>query len=436
MFSRAGLLVVLSLAGCPENMTPMTPQDPMVRLTLIAEGFTSPLALVEPDDGSGRLFVADQVGLVRVVSANGSLLPDPFLDVRGEMVPLMTGFDERGLLSIVFHPEYADNGRFFVCYNVPLAPEDDPEFNSRLRLSEFGVSAADPDAADPASEVVLLEIVKPQFNHNGGQLAFGPDGMLYMSVGDGGGGNDVGPGHTPELGNGQDTSNLLGTILRLDVSTLGEVRVPDDNPFTSDDEVRDEIYAYGFRNPWRFSFDAGGARRLFCADAGQDLFEEVNVVERGGNHGWNIREAGHCFDPDNALTPPADCPDTGARGEPLLDPIIEYSHFDAGGNVARLVVIGGYIYRGDALPDFVGEYFYADWSSDFAAGDGTLFIAEEDDNGAWTSSEVRIASETSGRVNRFILGFGQDRAGEVYLLTSESPGPAGETGQVFRLSPP
>jgi glucose/arabinose dehydrogenase len=234
----------------------------------------SPVGLAAPPDGSGRLFILDQIGAVRIVDADGMLLPAPFLNLADRMVPLAVegafSYDERGLLGLAFHPDYATNGRFFVFYTAPKGADQPDEFDSESHISEFHVGA-DPNVGDPASEQVLLRIGKPQSNHNGGQLAFGPDGFLYISTGDGGGANDTGDGHNPAIGNGQDKTTLLAKILRIDVDSGSPYGLPPDNPFLADPTARPEIYALGTRNPWRFSFDSGGAHRLFVGDVGQDL---------------------------------------------------------------------------------------------------------------------------------------------------------------------
>jgi glucose/arabinose dehydrogenase len=406
----------------------------MLGLSPIAEGFRSPVGMTVPHDGSGRIFIVDQVGQIRIIDSSGTLLPEPFLDVSDKLVDLGAfgpgTFDERGLLSMAFHPDFQMNRRFFVFYTVPLEESDPEALNSRSRISEFLVSEDNPDRADPETEIVLLEFAKPQFNHNGGQLAFGPNGFLYISVGDGGGANDNEEGHAPGLGNGQDTSNLFGTILRYNADTPGELTVPESNPFTDDPEILDEIYAYGLRNPWRFSFDMAGEQRLFCGDAGQDLYEEVNIITAGGNYGWNIKEASQCFDPDEPSNPPNQCADVGARGETLINPVIEYSHTMIG-----LVVIGGVVYRGTDLPELAGQYIFADWSSSFAIPDGTIFVAEENEGGTWQFTEAGIEGQLTGRLNRFVLGFGQDTDGEVYVLTSNISTPTGNTGRVFKIVP-
>jgi glucose/arabinose dehydrogenase len=409
--------------------------DPMdVGLVQVAEGLTSPLTVIPPPDDSDRLFVVDQSGLIRILTSDGTLLSEPFLDLRARIVPLEAAFDERGLLGLAFHPGYATNGRFFVYYSAPLRAGAPEGFDHTSHVSEFRVSA-DPNRADPGSERILLQVDEPQFNHNAGTLAFGPtDGFLYIALGDGGGANDVGLGHTPEIGNGQDITNLLGSILRIDVDRGVPFAIPPDNPFVGR-EGRDEIFAYGFRNPYRMSFDMGGSHELFAGDAGQELWEEVDLVVKGGNYGWNIKEGTHCFDPDNPTESPEECPDTGARGEPLIDPVIEYANHHQPGGLGA-VVVGGNVYRGKTLPQLRGRYVFGDWSREFEDPDGTLFAAKRRRRGLWQMQELRVATNPSGRIDHYVLGFGQDEAGEIYVGATENTGPVGTTGKVFKLVRP
>jgi glucose/arabinose dehydrogenase len=426
--------------------------DPFtVGIDLVAEGLTSPVALVPVPDGGGRLFIVDQVGLIRILMSDGTLLTDPFLDVRDRMVSLQTFFDERGLLGLAFHPDYATNGRFFVYYSAPLRDGGPSGYNHTSHISEFMVSAGDPNVADPASEQILLQVDEPQLNHNAGGLAFGPtDGYLYISLGDGGGANDNQLGHVEDWyeanggGNGQDiTDNLLGSILRIDVDTGDPYGIPADNPFTGVlgcADGCDEIFAYGLRNPYRFSFDMGGSHNLFVGDAGQALWEEVSLVEKGGNYGWNVKEGTHCFDAENNTQSPAECPDTvGAghprAGDPLIDPVIEYANQQQPGGLGT-VVVGGYVYRGDGLRQLRGRYIFGDWSRSFSQPDGSLFAAKARKNGLWQIQELLIQGHPDGRLGHFVLGFGQDLQGEVYVLTTDMIGPSGSTGMVFKLTRP
>ena len=448
------LIVVCATVAVAGSAAPVRGQEadsPAVGLRLVADGFTSPVALVEAPDGSGRRFVVDQAGVIRILTAGGNLLPEPFLDLRSRIVPLMPAFDERGVLGLAFHPGYAGNGRFFVYYSAPLRPGGPAGYDHTARVSEFRVSAANANRADPASERIVLEVDKPQFNHNGGTLLFGPrDGYLYMSIGDGGGADDVGLGHVDDWyaanagGNGQDIQqNLLGNILRIDIDRGAPYAVPADNPFTGTPGCADgcdEIWAYGFRNPYRMSFDQGGARDLFVGDAGQELWEEVSIAVKGGNFGWNVKEGTHCFSTDNPDESPPECPDTvGAphprAGDPLIDPVIEYAnHHQPGGLGAT--VIGGHVYRGRALPQFFGRYVFGDWSREFEEPDGSLFVATPRKKGLWHMEQLRIATSPTGRVGHYVLGFGQDPSGEMYALTTDQTGPSGSTGKVYRLVRP
>ena len=441
--------IALAIAAAPARGQA---KGPAVGLQLVADGLTSPVTLVPAPDGSGRRFIVDQVGTIRVLTADGTLLPTPFLDLRSRIVPLMPDFDERGVLGLAFHPGYAGNGRFFVYYSAPLRPGAPAGYDVTARFSEFRVSAADPNRADPASERVLLEIDKPQFNHNGGTLAFGPrDGYLYISIGDGGGADDVGLGHVEdwytanEGGNGQDIQhNLLGDILRIDVNRGAPYAIPADNPFAGTpgcSDGCDETWAYGLRNPYRFSFDMGGSRELFVGDSGQNLWEEVDIAVKGGNFGWNVKEGAHCFSTDNPDESPAECPDVvGAphprAGDALIDPVIEYQneHNPLGGGLGH-VIVGGHVYRGAELRQFSGDYIFGDWSREEEEPDGSLFVAKPRKTGLWKMQQLQIATSPTRRLGQYLLGFGQDLAGEIYVLTTEMTGPSGTTGRVYRLVP-
>jgi glucose/arabinose dehydrogenase len=408
------------------------PVGPTIGLDLVAEGLTHPVHLTTAPDDSGRLFVVDQSGVIRVIGSDGSLLAEPFLDVRDRMINLNPGFDERGLLGLAFHPQYADNGRFFVYYSAPLRPGAPPGWNTTSTISEFRVSSTNPNRADPTSERILLQVDKPQLNHNAGDIHFGPDGYLYIAIGDGGGGNDVGLGHTPGIGNAQDVTELLGSLLRIDVNSGHPYAIPPDNPFVGKPGA-DEIFAYGFRNPYRFTFDGSD---LYVADVGQALFEEVNLVESGGNYGWNVREGAHCFDPATPNQPPATCASTGPQtGDPLLDPILEYVS-NPPPNGVGIAVVGGRVYRGSDVPQLSGRYVFGDWSTSFGRPDGTLMVAKSRPNGLWRVQELLVEDRPDGRLGHFVTGFGEDDAGEVYVLTNNTTGPTGTTGRVYRLTGP
>jgi glucose/arabinose dehydrogenase len=347
----------------------------------IVEGLALPVAIAHAGDGSERLFVVEQRGAVRIV-ADGALLDVPFLDLRD----LVRSGGERGLLGLAFHPDYAVNGRLFVHYT----DRDGTSVVAEALVSD------DPDHADPTSLRTLLTQPQPFANHNGGQLAFGPDGFLYIALGDGGGGGDP-------VGAGQDLSTLLGKILRIDVDSGTPYDVPADNPFVGVDGARPEIWAYGLRNPWRFSFDRESGD-LFIADVGQNRFEEVNhqpADSAGGeNYGWNVLEADSCF------APATDCDRTGTTA-----PVVAYSHGSGWGRS----ITGGYLYRGAALPELVGSYLFGDY------GSRRVFAAVPDSAGGWEASPLLAAGFT-------ISTFGEDEAGELYLADHQG-------GALYRLAP-
>ena len=451
---RVCVLIAVGVAVLLGVAAPAQAQDegPAVGVRQVAEGFTSPVTAVSARDGSGRMFVVDQVGVVRILGADGQLRPEPFLDLRSRIVPLMPEFDERGLLGLAFHPGYAGNGRLFVYYSAPLRPGAPAGYDHTSRISEFRVSAGNPNRADPASERVVLEIDEPQFNHNAGTLLFGPrDGYLYISVGDGGGANDDELGHVQDWyaanagGNGQDIQqNLLGDILRIDVDRGSPYAIPPDNPFAGIPGCADgcdETWAYGFRNPYRMSFDSGGGNELFVGDAGQNLWEEVSIAVKGGNYGWNVKEGAHCFSTANPDESPPDCPDSVGgthprAGDPLLDPIVEYPNHHQPDGIGSSA-IGGHVYRGATLRQFAGDYIFGDWSREHEdAPDGSLFRAMPRKRGMWKMQELKVETNPSGRLDHFLLGFGQDPAGEIYVLTTDNAGPTGNTGKVFKLVRP
>lgn len=425
------VLFAAACSGCPSRTTHTAGRDGeeprlRVRLQEIASGLTAPSVLAFPQDG--RILVADQAGLIRVRTPEGELLEEPFLDLRDRMVQLRERFDERGLLGLALHPRFSENRHLFVYYSAPLRSGGPEGWDHTSHVSRFTVSS-DPNRADAGSEKIVLQIDQPEANHNAGQIVFGPDGMLYIPLGDGGGANDTGRHHPPQ-GNGQELSTLLGTILRIDVDAGDPYSIPEDNPFVGRDG-RDEIFAFGLRNPYRITFDGA---RLLSGDVGQELWEEVNVIESGGNYGWNLREGLDCFDPANPGSPPPTCPRTDARGEPLIDPVLQYRNTRHGG--IGTAIIGGYVYRGDELPALSGRYVFGDWSRDFTRADGTLFAArtEPGDDGLWPFDRLHIEGRPDGRLGEYVLAFARGPEEELYLLTSAHTGPTGSTGRVFRLA--
>jgi len=434
------LLFSLLLAGAAA--IPCNASDsPRVGLKQIAEGFTSPLNLVSLPDGSGRLLIADQTGTIHILNKNGKLSDELFLDLRERMVTLNQGFDERGLLGLVLHPNYRENRKLYIYYSAPLRSGMPTNWNHTSHISEF---KATPDLArvDPGSERVLLQIDEPQMNHNCGRILFGPDGFLYIGTGDGGGANDNEAGHSPQ-GNGQDTSTLLGKILRIDVNKGNPYAVPADNPFADGKQGKPEIYAYGLRNPWGLSFDRGGDREFFAVDVGQNLFEELNIIVKGGNYGWRVREGFHGFDPKSANKVPDEAPTKDANGQAFVDPVLEYGrppkNKPPGDTEPKgISVTGGYVYRGKALPQLQGKYIFADWSRNWALPDGVLFAATRNGAGKeakWSLEYLSATVEGGAKLRAYIVAMAEDAEGELYLLTNGRNALTGKTGKVFKVVP-
>jgi glucose/arabinose dehydrogenase len=415
-----------------------------VDLQTVASGLTSPVALV-PDPGqSGRLVVVDQAGAIRVIE-DGQLRAEPFLDVKDRLVQPLgilgkfneTDYDERGLLGFAFHPGFAKAGRpgFGRVYTYTSEPVQGPAdfsvdgvavMNHQSVVTEWQL-VADGSRVDPASARVLMRIDQPQFNHNGGDLVFGPDGYLYIGLGDGGGANDTDVGHGV-AGNGQNIHTAHGGLLRIDplppeltpdsrdaASVNGAYRVPWDNPFVGIDGV-DEIYAYGFRNPFRFSFDKLSGM-LVVGDVGQNLVEEVDIVRKGGNYGWRIKEGDFRFDPAGILI------GLPLEDDSLQNPVAQYDHDDG------LSIIGGYMYYGHQVPELRSLYVFADFSLGFETPNGRLFVA---DLLSGKIEELLVGADQKP-LNLFVKGTGQDLDGEVYVLASTALGPYGTTGVVLKL---
>lgn len=336
-----------------------------VELRLAAGGLNQPVGLAHAGDGSGRLFVIEKGGTIRIIQ-NGTVLPTPFLDIDDRV---NSESSERGLLGLAFHPRYAENGYFYVNYS---------DVAGDTAVSRFSVTG-DPNVADSTTEKLILALDQPAANHNGGHLAFGPDGYLYIGMGDGGRAGDA-------FGNAQNGATLLGDMLRLDVDNGDPYAIPPDNPFVNDPDVLDEIWAMGLRNPWRYSFDRLTGD-LYIADVGQNTYEEVNIqaaASRGGeNYGWPIMEGQHCYEAET-------CDSIG-----FVLPIVEY------GRSQGCTVIGGYVYRGPSFPAIYGVYFFGDFCSGLVWG-----LAQS--NGKWQA--VRLL-ETGLQ----IVSFGEDEAGEIYL---------------------
>ncbi|KAA2243589.1 PQQ-dependent sugar dehydrogenase [Chitinophaga agrisoli] len=409
---------------------------------LIADNLVSPLGVVTAPDNSKRLFIIDQVGKIWIVDDNGNKLSTPFLDVSGKMVALDGNYDERGLLGLAFHPDYRHNGKFYIYYTLPPragGPQGGGAWNNLSRIAEFKVDASNPNKADMSTEKVILQLDDPQSNHNGGTLAFGWDGYLYISIGDGGGADDVAPGHVMDWyktnagGNGQDIdSNLFGNVLRIDVNHGNPYAIPGDNPFVGK-QGKDEIYAYGFRNPYRFSFDMGGAHWLYLGDAGQVLYEEIDVVKKGGNYGWNVKEGTHCFNAADNEMELAGCPVKDTFGNMLIDPVIELNNAENPKGGRAVTIIGGNVYRGHDIPWLGGKYIFGSFARSENMADAELFMATPGGgSGLWDFEELTLKSYPDN-LQHYLKGFGQDWDGELYLAVSSMAGPSGNTGQIWKL---
>jgi glucose/arabinose dehydrogenase len=367
------LTVLLAACGGSSNSgPPPPPPPPNLTLTTVVSGLSNPLDLQRPP-GDNRFFVVEQRGTIRIIE-NGALLAGNFLDIQS-----LTNFDgaEQGLLGLAFHPNYSTNRLFYVNYTRNRSDMTNPQ---ETVIAEFQTLAGNPNQADPLSERVLLTVPARFTNHKGGQLVFGPDHLLYLGLGDGGSGGD--PNN-----HGQSLTTLLAKILRIGVdppfSPGLQYAIPADNPFTGG-AGSPEIWAYGLRNPWRFSFERGGTR-LFCGDVGQDSWEEVDLITKGGNFGWNVMEGNHCFNPSSGCD---------MSGKVL--PIAEYSHSEG------IAIIGGYVYKGSAITSLANAYIFADLN-------GKIWSLTEAPANTWT----RTLLLSTGRA---ITSFGQDAAGEVYVV--------------------
>jgi glucose/arabinose dehydrogenase len=397
-------------------------------LEVVAEGLQAPLMLAQPE-GDDRLFIVEQPGRIRILADDNFLLDEPFLNIQHKIVPLMELFDERGLLGLAFHPDFAENGRFFVYYSGQIPGSSDLGshlwYSHTNYVAEYRVDPDNPNRADHGTERIIMSFDWPQFNHNGGWLGFGPDGYLYISTGDGGYANDWGIGHHVEMGNGQYLGTRLGKILRIDVDVEeGYYGIPEDNPFVDDPLAEPEIWAYGLRNPWRCSFDqAGEIEGLLCADVGQNAFEAIQLINAGENHGWRVLEGSHCFDYVNPNDHPETCDSAG-----MELPILEYQNCNIFTDCEGISVTGGYISR--AGDDLDGAYIFGDWSARFDVMDGRILVGRQ--NGEeW---EMERATVEGMETLPYILAFGQDSEGRVYALTSQSLGPVGQLDQVYRIS--
>ncbi len=382
-----GSLCAVALLTCGGSSTMPPPVSGNLRLVPVASGLASPLYLTAPPGDVQRLFIVEQGGRVRIVQ-NGALLPTPFLDITDRVA----SGGEEGLLGLAFHPNYATNHYFYVDYTHTNTAGD-----TLYTLIERYTTSADSNVADSASHKLILRVVQPYSNHNGGLVMFGPDGMLYIGMGDGGLGGD------PQ-NRAQNPDSLLGKLLRIDVDGGDPYVNPPNNPYAGGGG-RGEIWAIGLRNPWRFAFDRT-AGLLFIADVGQNAWEEVDVEPRtqgGLNYGWRIMEGAHCYDPNPCAA------DTAGLG--LVLPALEYDHSNG------CSIIGGFVYRGARSPSLAGQYFYSDYCSGWIR--------------SFTYAAGAVAQRTSWTLNANlgnVLSFGEDASRELYVLS--------DGGTVYRLASP
>lgn len=439
------LLATAVSAAWGDPLPPIGRSKITIELEPVVSGITPPLVLATTGDHSGRMFLATQDGKIYLVKPGGPMTRPPlFLDVSPNMVKLDPGYDERGLLGLAFHPGFHDRkspgfGKFYTYTNepaksspvdFPLPPHGRGGIDSLSVVSEWTVDPKDPDRALPQRRIVFTA-AHPQMNHDGGQVSFGPDGYLYIAIGDGGAARDRGNGHFPE-GNGQNLTTVMGKLLRLDpldpattpqskdpVSANGKYRTPADNPFDGKNGLR-EIYAYGLRNIWRFCFDdrPGGTGKIIAGDVGQNQIEELDDIVKGGNYGWNLKEGSFRFDPGDASVHR----DTQGLPKDLIDPVAEYDHGQGP------CIIGGFVYRGKAVPALRGLYVSGDLSTKLNGGGGTIFVCDLKD---WQLQVVNIGA-TKRRLGMNLKSFGQDDAGELYVLGSSS-GPTTPDGKVYRI---
>lgn len=370
---RSGSLIIaafslfLAVSGIFGQTVP-----PIKLLPFISSGLSAPVFMTSAHDGTNRLFIVQQGGIIRVLQP-GSATPTTFLNITSRV---LSG-GERGLLGLAFHPQYSTNRRFFVYYTR--------QTDGAIQIAEYQASAADPNVADTTEEIIIT-IPHPSFsNHNGGTVAFGPDGYLYAGHGDGGSGNDP-------SNNAQNINQLLGKIIRIDINNVPptqtpQYNIPPDNPYAGATPGADEIYAIGMRNPYRFSFDRGGTQQLWAADVGQGLTEEVDIITLGGNYGWRAYEGTNCTNLN-----PAQC---AGGATPILHtpPIFQYGH--TGG---RCSITGGFVYRGTLGNLPLGSYIYADYCS------GEIFL--------WNNNQQNVLVDLAFR----IVAFGEDEANELYLV--------------------
>jgi glucose/arabinose dehydrogenase len=463
----------LTLALCVQasaqqnDVLPPIPKGTIaVSLNPIATGLAAPDYAISPPGDTSRLFVVEQNGLLRLIEA-GILEDAPAMDIRSRVQPPLNPGnpnDERGFLGLAFHPGFDDSNspgfqKLYTYTSEPIPAGTSPTYvaprdavqNYKNVISEWKMSAADPNVVDATSRREIISFGKNAGNHNGGTITFGPDGYLYLATGDGGNSNDVGPSHIEPGGNAQNLTTPLGKMLRIDpilptlkptsgdtVSANGQYRIPSDNPFKTG--AVPEIYAYGFRNPYRFAFDRGGNHDLILADVGQNTVEEINRVVLGGNYGWAVKEGDFLFNRTASDGPPPVVAGTVGPRSPnspadMIDPIsgpggtLEYDHTDG------ISITGGFVYRGTAIPELVGKYVFGDLAlrANPTRADGRLFYADLEQG---TLHEFLLPQFANGILPNGLTvhGFGEDGNGELYALVTNTPA-NGTGGIVYQIAP-
>lgn len=397
----AGLLICICLLssyvisrGVVHSKNAM-PKSITLKVQKIDDNFEALTDMVFPEHDI--MWATQQNGEILEIK-NGKVSAIPVLDLRDKMVKINNGYEERGLLGITLHPQFKSNKKFYVFYSRPsIMKSNHTEVVAEYLLPDHG-------PVDPNKGRVILTVEEPEGNHNGGCLKFGPDGYLYISLGDGGGQHDK----HGTIGNGQNLNTWLGKILRIDVDTSDRYKIPADNPFVGKPNVKPEIWAYGFRNPYRMSFDKVSGQ-LFVGEVGQDLWEEIDIVKKGANYGWKIVEGTHCHNAENK-------PDHTCNTDGITMPIDEYSH------TVGISVMGGYVYNGKKLQDLNGKYVFADWT-------GPIFYLQKDGD-KWQRGKITLQNIPE---NLKITGINEDEKGELYLLTNPDTGPGSKKCGIYKI---
>lgn len=425
-------LLALSVASLLAHVAVAADQRSGVALKLLATNLTAPTVIGDFD--GRRMLLAEQIGQLHLMSPDGQL--KPFGDLSAKLAVNLGKFDERGILGIASHPKFAQNRKLYLCYSVPLRSSAPTNWNHTMTIAEF---TAKGETLDIGSERVLLQIDRPYFNHNGGRIAFGPDGYLYIGSGDGGHKNDINKDEKDKArgprGNAQDLNVLLGKILRIDVDKPAAGKaygIPLDNPFAKGGGAP-EIYAWGIRNPWSLTFDRGGQRELFEGDIGQNRWEEINIIVKGGNYGWNLKEGAEWFNPKGE-NKPLEKPYFDPGDAKFIAPIIAYENLAVAPQTGKgKSVTGGYVYRGKALPQLTGKYIFADWSKHFSLPQGVLYAATRGADGKWGMADLVPESHAAGHIGAFVWAFGEDKDGELYVLTNQTGALGTKGGKVWKL---